>query len=51
MAHVAAFFLFDLNRAQAEMIGPVNNNLYGWMLYFEDTKKADDMVYDSDDWY
>jgi hypothetical protein len=44
-------FLFDVDRVRAEMIGPVNDSLYGWYLIFEDENKAPEMNYKGDDWF
>jgi len=44
-------FLFEVARSHAEMIGPINDSLYGWHLQFEDEVKAKELVYDRDDWY
>jgi len=35
-----AFQNFDLNKISYEMAGPVNENEYGWYLYFDDEQKA-----------
>jgi hypothetical protein len=44
-------FLFDLANANAEQIGPVNSNLYGWYLMFADEKKAYELNYYSSKWF
>ena len=44
-------FLFDLNRATAEQIGPYNSVLYGWQLTFYDEQKAWELCYKEDDWF
>lgn len=44
-------FLFDLNRAKAEMIGPINEILYGWYFIFQDEPpSADDFKYNANHW-
>jgi len=43
-------FLFDLNRAKADMIGPYNSVLYGWYLYFADKEKVKELKYDANLW-
>ena len=44
-------FLFDLNRATAQQIGPYNAVLYGWQLTFYDTQKAWELCYKNDEWF
>lgn len=44
-------FLFDLNRVRAEMIGPINESLFGWYLIFEDENKSYSISYKSNEWY
>ena len=44
-------FLFDVNRAKATKLEPVNENLYGWALTFMDTQVSFDMVYNSNNWF
>ncbi|WP_438946681.1 hypothetical protein [Sediminibacterium sp.] len=43
-------FVFDLSRASAEMIGPINQNLYGWYLVFQDQAKGNSFKYIENDW-
>jgi len=43
-------FMFDFNRASAEMIGPINQNLYGWYLVFQDQAKGSAFKYVENDW-
>jgi hypothetical protein len=43
-------FLFDLSKAKAEQIGPINQVLYGWYLQFYDEEKAREMIYDDTKW-
>lgn len=44
-------FLFDLEKAQAEQVGPFQQVLYGWALVFYDETKATTMQYDAAKWY
>lgn len=43
-------FIFDMNRASAEMIGPINQTLYGWYLVFQDQAKGSSFKYIANDW-
>lgn len=43
-------FTFDLNRAQAEQIGPINGTLYGWYLIFQDEQKGNSLAYNPINW-
>jgi len=43
-------FLFDVNKAQSDMIGPINTALFGWYLIFEDETKADELIYNEENW-
>lgn len=38
--HCGAFEDFDLSKMNFEMVGPVYEMEYGWMLYFDDQQKA-----------
>lgn len=40
-------FLFDANKMTAEMYGPINDKLFGWLLTFEDEHIAKDLKYDA----
>jgi hypothetical protein len=44
-------FLFDMNRALAEMVGPINTTLFGWQLTLLDEAKAVELKYQQDDWF
>ena len=41
------FFLFDLAKAKADMLDPINQVIYGWYLIFEDEKKAEELMWDA----
>ena len=38
--HCGAFEDFDLNKINYEMVGPIMQSEYGWILYFDDQQKA-----------
>lgn len=38
--HCGAFEDFDLNKINYEMVGPIIQSEYGWILYFDDQQKA-----------
>lgn len=43
-------FGFDLNNSKLEMIGPINDNLAGWSLIFQDIARAIEYKYNTDNW-
>ncbi|MCK9402913.1 MAG: hypothetical protein M0Q26_05910 [Chitinophagaceae bacterium] len=43
-------FMFDMNRAKADMIGPINEVLYGWYLVFIDEAPGYTFKYNANDW-
>lgn len=45
------FYLFDLSRFKATQVGPINQTLYGWHLYFEDEAPTQALTYDNEKWY
>lgn len=47
--HCGAFEVIDLNKMNYEMVGPVYENEYGWILYFDDERKANRIITGDDD--
>jgi len=50
-ANCDGLFLFDMNTARAEQIGPYNESLYGWYITFYDVDKAKEFIYNSNNYY
>ncbi|NNV57364.1 hypothetical protein [Limnovirga soli] len=44
-------FYFDEGKITVSKIGPVNDNLFGWVLQMQDEAPAKELLYNDEDWY
>lgn len=43
-------FVFNMNNAKVDQVGPYNEKLYGWYLSFYDISRGKEFEYDEEDW-
>jgi hypothetical protein len=47
----SVFENIDWDSCKILAVGPVNNNWYGWEVIFWDESRAEEVVYDEDEWH